>query len=255
MKADMQVRSRERAINKDISRARYPLNVVDKMILYTLLFPRPKTPVMKKVNIGGDPNDSAYRYKREMIQVEKATKGMRQISNWNNICKQLKVGSKFTEKFHAEIKRRGNPVFNNGCFRGNITAVELEKILVKMIDTYLLCPKCKLPEWNGSSCSACGETKTQKVKEMNDDDGIECNHVQDAVKIVKDLYILHSLGNKEADEIIDWFWKLPICTDRLIDGSPAESKISDKQCEKVYKKFCENYETYRNSKADQNMAN
>ena len=189
---------------------------------------------MSKVNIGGDPNDPNYRYKRELIVLEKASKGMRKIANIRNIQKQLKCDKAFIDKFYAEIKRRGNPMFGDGLFKGNISAPEMEKILVALTDKYILCPRCKLPEWDGSICSACGEMKATKMKKDDSVESDKCGHMSSAVEIVKNLYKKRiDLGAGEElqrlEEDIDYFWGLPSC---------ESDHISKEKCGRVYKSFC-----------------
>lgn len=193
---------------------------------------------MSKVNIGGSSDDAFYRYKRDVIAISKAGKGMWKISNIDFICKQLKVGAEFAEKLYAEIKRRGIAMIGRGNFRGVISVSELEKIINKLIDKYVLCPKCKLPEWNGQFCGACGETKAIKGITSKDDAAEpECSHCARAAAYVKELYAKRLTGAAEEifqyEQIIDYFWDIPCCSTK---------KITESTCEKKHSNFCKRYE-------------
>lgn len=39
--------------------------------------------------------------------------------------------------------------------------VDLDDVLQGMIEQYVLCPTCHLPEWNRRNCNACGYSKTK----------------------------------------------------------------------------------------------
>ncbi len=195
------------------------------------------------VNIGGDPNDPCYRYKREVIKIEKVNKGLWCIANINNICKQLKVKDKFLNTFYGEIKRRGVPMIGKGQFKGMISNAELEKIMNVLIDKLILCPKCKLPEWNGEWCAACGNQVVSRKKSTHrnddDDDTVDCTHMHDAVQRVHHLYDLRDSSTDEKrleiEEIIDHFWDLEDC---------ENNGIKDTTCAKKYATFCRQYDEW-----------
>ena len=97
------------------------------------------------VNIGGDPNDPHYRYKRNKIETRTINKkgGLTQITNLDIIAKQLKVGNKktrekFCDKFDAKIKKKGIFVLEPRTYKGNISVNELEKELNDIIKKYIL---------------------------------------------------------------------------------------------------------------------
>jgi translation initiation factor 2 beta subunit (eIF-2beta)/eIF-5 len=118
------------------------------------------------VNIGGDKNDSFYRYKRSLIEVKTLSKqgGLTQITNMDEILKQLQMPKEFSTAFYKQIKKKGNNMISPGVFRGDIPVKTFEDILEYMIDKYVLCPRCRLPEWRGESCNACGYVKGQLLK-------------------------------------------------------------------------------------------
>lgn len=201
---------------------------------------------MSKVNIGGDPNDPCYRYKRELIQVSKTGKAMWCISNIKNICKQLQVREDFLNKFYGEIKRKGIPMIGVGQFKGMMSVSDLEKILNKLIDAHILCPKCKLPEWSGEVCSACGFMKATVVSsKVEEEDEKECLHYQQALKYVHQLYDMRETElfldkKREYEEIIDHFWTLQDC---------ASDNIKETSCSKTYKTFCKQYQAWEQASA------
>ena len=115
----------------------------------------------KMKNIGGDSNDPFYRYKRNIIEVEYNQRkgGTTVITNLDLIQSQLKMPDSFIKSFFKKIKKTGKAMTQKGVFRGTITVDEFEAILEYMIQKYVLCPQCKLPEWDGSHCAACGFVK------------------------------------------------------------------------------------------------
>jgi translation initiation factor 2 beta subunit (eIF-2beta)/eIF-5 len=125
-----------------------------------------------QINIGGDPNDSHYRYKRNIIEVSYTSKkgGMTKVTNFQRICKQLKVPfAEFSKGFYKKVKKTlGLNMVSQGVFKGKVTSDALEKILEKMIKKFILCKKCNLPELNAEGdCLACGrsqETKGEPVQ-------------------------------------------------------------------------------------------
>jgi hypothetical protein len=191
-----------------------------------------------KVNIGGDSKDPSYRYKRDIIVIANAGRGMHKISNLSIICKQLKVGDDFVKKFFTVVKGRGIPIFKDNCFRGGVLVKDLEKIMVDLTNKYLLCPTCKLPEWDGASCSACGETKTKKGKKKSkEEDEVEaeepeCPHLKEAAALMKRLYDLRvsALDRSRMDKCIDAFWSFPLC---------SENSCRPDACEKNYSRWVE----------------
>lgn len=119
---------------------------------------------MGLVNIGGDPADIYYRYKRPLISithVRKGKGGRTQIDNMDQIQKALHAPDKFITSFYKKVKKGTSRAMIKPCvFNGVITVEELETILIYMTDKYLCCKQCKLPElnWGEESvqCHACG---------------------------------------------------------------------------------------------------
>lgn len=169
-----------------------------------------------KVNIGGDPLDASYRYKRDVIIIERVKKqgGLLKISNIDTICKQLRVGAEFKKFFYKKIKSKGIPFYGENLFKAGLSTNDLEKILEQLIKEHVLCPTCKLPEWNGKLCSACGHRKQGKKKSEDDDeddDEVEASiQVKQAVQLCKKLYDLRAQSENRylIDKCIDEFWRI-----------------------------------------------
>jgi translation initiation factor 2 beta subunit (eIF-2beta)/eIF-5 len=113
-----------------------------------------------QLNIGGDPTDQYYRYKRDKIKVLYLTKnsGTTSILNMPNICTQLKVPDAFCDAFYKKVKKTGKSMIKPGVFKGTIDVLEFETILETMIKKYIICSNCELPELVGNTCNACGHS-------------------------------------------------------------------------------------------------
>lgn len=109
------------------------------------------------INIGGDPDDTFYRYKREISQVKYESKNGIQTKwiNMDAIFKQLKYS---TDQLHSYLKKGLNMNVKDNIIHGNVTVAQIEKILQKFVTEIILCPTCKLPEWNLQICRACGHS-------------------------------------------------------------------------------------------------
>jgi uncharacterized Zn finger protein (UPF0148 family) len=180
------------------------------------------------INIGGNPNDVNYRYKRNQIDVERVSRngGMRRIRNLTIIVKQLTTSmalnvSEFENEFYARVKRRGIRVLDGGWFKGDVVLKDLERIMNDMITEIILCPRCKLPEWDHRYCKSCGHTKSgkKKRKQQKEDDEEEegsvvaLPHLSQAVSITKQLYDRRSTTHDPKDlallnQALDLFWTI-----------------------------------------------
>jgi hypothetical protein len=119
----------------------------------------------QQVNIGGDPNDKFYRYKRDKVQIANINKkgGLVYISNIDVISNQLKASKAFIDKLYKHIRKNNNTQMPEmGKFKGSLTISDFEKSLCYMIDRFLLCKQCKLPEWDGNVCAVCGYSTNNK---------------------------------------------------------------------------------------------
>lgn len=101
-----------------------------------------------------------YRYKRDIIQIE-ITKKTTKIINLHTIARQLRIEeSVFEKEFVKRVKKKlGISTSGSLIFSGKRSVSEFETILQDLIENCVLCPVCRLPEWNSQSCDACGHTR------------------------------------------------------------------------------------------------
>jgi hypothetical protein len=123
-----------------------------------------------QVNIarGDRLHESGYRYRRELIQVvhENFKGTITRIVNLIKIAKQLQIPP--AELEHGLVRLVKKVIGISTCgpltFPGHREAAQFDSILQNMIEKYILCPQCVLPEWNGQHCAACGYSKQKKAK-------------------------------------------------------------------------------------------
>jgi len=120
------------------------------------------------INIGGDSNDQFYRYKRDQIELtfEARNGGQTKLSNIDKVCTQLHATKKLLVKYIQS--QLATSTILNDTIRGNVKVERIEEIIVKYTEKTILCPSstCRLPEWNGEKCSACGhpnKTNTRTI--------------------------------------------------------------------------------------------
>jgi translation initiation factor 2 beta subunit (eIF-2beta)/eIF-5 len=113
-------------------------------------------------------HENGYRYKRESIQVNHENfKGVvTRVTNLANIAKQLQLTPHELEVGFIKFVKKSMGISTCGplTFPGNRSASEFDAVLQKMIEKFILCPKCILPEWNGQHCAACGYNKEKTGK-------------------------------------------------------------------------------------------
>jgi translation initiation factor 5 len=128
------------------------------------------------VNIGGDSRDMNYRYRMPVLvtKVEGRGNGIKTvIVNMVDIAKALHIHPAYPTKFFG-IELGAQSKFNvateraivNGCHQ----AGDLQKILERFVQQFILCPNCKLPELKMSvksasikiECAACGHASVIK---------------------------------------------------------------------------------------------
>jgi len=124
------------------------------------------------INIGGDAQDTSYRYKmpRLVTKVEGRGNGIKTvIVNMVDIAKHLHVEPAYPTKFFG-IELGAQSKFNakteRAIVNGSHTQPDMAKMLNKFIDVFVLCPTCKLPEISMKvkkksgtikiDCAACG---------------------------------------------------------------------------------------------------
>lgn len=130
------------------------------------------------INIGGDANDSSYRYKMPKLvtKIEGRGNGIKTvIVNMVDIAKALHVPPSYPTKFFG-FELGAQSKFNENTERaivnGSHNAGDLATTLQKFIHRYILCPRCALPEINHHilvrkqiieiDCAACGHNGNLK---------------------------------------------------------------------------------------------
>lgn len=128
------------------------------------------------INIGGDANDSSYRYKMPKLQtkIEGRGNGIKTvIVNMVDIAKALHVPPSYPTKFFGfelGAQSKFNEKDERAIVNGSHNAGDLATTLKKFIARYILCPRCGLPEINHKiqakrqrieiDCAACGENRS-----------------------------------------------------------------------------------------------
>lgn len=107
-------------------------------------------------------HEPGYRYKRERIRVvqERFNGYVTRLTNVATIARQLQVTADDLEK--GLLKHTKRKLAISTCkrltFPGVHDAAVFDDVLQDMIEKFVLCPKCQLPEWDRKSCNACGHT-------------------------------------------------------------------------------------------------
>jgi translation initiation factor 5 len=125
---------------------------------------------MATINIGGDPNDTSYRYKMPKLvtKVEGKGNGIKTvIVNVVDVSKALHSEPAYVTKFFGidlGATSKYNADIERAVVNGAHTQPDMQELLKKYIDNFILCPTCQLPELamkvhKGAikiDCSACG---------------------------------------------------------------------------------------------------
>lgn len=125
----------------------------------------------KTRNIGGDNADASYRYKMPQLvtKVEGRGNGIKTVLvNMTDIAKSLCCDPAYPTKyfgFTLGTQSKYSQDIERAVVNGQHDQPDLEKILDKFVEQFILCPTCKLPEIamkvkKGSTisidCAACG---------------------------------------------------------------------------------------------------
>ena len=145
-------------------------------------------------NVDPTVNDIFYRYKRDQIDIVNSNKnnGTSTLTNLDLISKQLcakitsrenrtTISNTITHAILKRIKRKlGVSITTQNdqfVINGNILSESIEEIINDFVVKYILCPKCRLPEWGEGCCSACGFTNIEPhhipITSVEIDDSIE----------------------------------------------------------------------------------
>jgi translation initiation factor 2 beta subunit (eIF-2beta)/eIF-5 len=106
--------------------------------------------------------EANFRYRRETIRVvhERFAGAVTRIDNLGTIAKQLQCPVKELE--YGLVKAVKKTLGINTCapltFPGTRDASQFDNILQALIERFVLCPKCELPEYQRNHCAACGYT-------------------------------------------------------------------------------------------------
>lgn len=129
------------------------------------------------LNIGRDNSDKSYRYKMPPLKtkVEGRGNGIKTvIVNMVDIAKSLHVPPAYPTKFfglelgaQSKFNKKTERAIVNGCHN----ASDLQKMLTRYIELFVLCPTCKLPEIKTNikssgikiDCAACGHNSILKT--------------------------------------------------------------------------------------------
>jgi len=133
---------------------------------------------MATLNIGRDQSDKSYRYKmpRLLTKVEGRGNGIKTVlPNILDIAKALHTDPGYPTKYFG-IELGAMSKFDQkrevGIVNGKHEAPDLAKLLEGFIETFVLCPTCKLPEINMKvnkkkdiviDCRACGHNGVLKT--------------------------------------------------------------------------------------------
>ena len=102
------------------------------------------------VNIPRTIEDPNYRYKMPLLQQRIEGKGMNihtTLLNLKDVAKFLRISHEYILKFFAyELGVQTNEKNSDIWINGEISQLDVQKVLDKFIDKFILCSNCKLPE-------------------------------------------------------------------------------------------------------------
>jgi len=131
------------------------------------------------LNIGRDNADAAYRYKMPSLvtKIEGRGNGIKTvIVNMVDVAKALHIHPAYPTKFFGiefGAQSKFNLATDRAIVNGSHNQPDLQKSLDKFIQTFILCPNCRLPEIKMSisekkgtitiKCDACGYNEVLKT--------------------------------------------------------------------------------------------
>jgi len=216
------------------------------------------------INIGGDPNDAHYRYKRERIEIVQIQRcgGSMQISNIKEIARALNPRGQeeaFIKYFYSRLKKTCGIRMNNGLFKGDVSVERLETALEEVIVEKFLCPRCNCPELgknsSGKFCKACGwnqadgrtpgvritSIRKESVTISRPEVEVKTPAMSRACKLVRQFYAIiaklarDSQRRREIERAIDLFWRIETSL------SPQNSLIAENEA--AHDRWCARFST------------
>lgn len=194
-------------------------------------------------------SDQFYRYKRSSVEVTYKNTGNGQtvIDNINKISHELETKP---ENLIRYLKKQFNVSFDrDGVIHAKLDKEKIETEIDKYIDLYVLCPRCKLPEYHDKHCNACGYTPSKSeykirskdkmirdihdclngVKRVVDEMTPELEFEKKLSNEMNELYIMRDSSAcddqiKELDFILDCVWSMPDIDDLVEKGGKVTSK-------------------------------
>merc|ERR1712032_1759016 len=106
----------------------------------------------KMINIGGGSADSSYRYKMPRIvgKIEGRGNGIKTvIANCVEVCESLNRSATYLTKFlgiELAAQSRWREAELRSIVNGSHSDADLQNLVHKFVDIFVLCPTCKYPE-------------------------------------------------------------------------------------------------------------
>jgi translation initiation factor 5 len=133
---------------------------------------------MSLINIGGDPDDASYRYKMPALvtKIEGRGNGIKTVVvNMSDVSKALHCEPGYPTKFlgiELGAISKYTPATERAVVNGAHQQPDMQKLLMKFIEIFVLCPTCSLPEIKYKvkstaikiDCAACGHNGKLKTQ-------------------------------------------------------------------------------------------
>lgn len=202
-------------------------------------------------------NDQFYRYKRSSVDItyRASGKGQTKIENIKQISHELQTEPGNLIKY---LKKQLNATFDKeGVIHAKVDKEKIETEIDKYIDLYVLCPRCKLPEYHAGYCNACGHSqqnsssnnlvrslkiaeKDKMIKDIHDclqgvkkqKAEVETPETQAEKRLACAMYKLYTIYNadttsedekREIDFLLDCVWTFPELDDLVTEGGKVTS--------------------------------
>lgn len=133
------------------------------------------------INIGGGSADSSYRYKmpRIMGKIEGRGNGIKTVvDNCVEVCESLNRNPTYLTKFlgiELAAQSRWREAELRSIVNGSHSDADLQNLVHKFVDIFVLCPTCKYPETK-LKISTKNKTITHVCKACGDKNMVDMNH-------------------------------------------------------------------------------